>query len=418
MITDAVSAAERLVRERFPEARAAWLGGSAATGSMTATSDLDITVLLAAKPAPFRESLTVDEQPVEVFVHTEDSLAFFCAQDRQRRRPTMLRLIGASIVVVDADGSGKRFQEWFHHLDREGPPVLTVEEVEAARYVVTDLLDDLRVGGPEALSIAATLWRETAELLLGAHSRWSGTGKWLLRELTALDADHHTSHADALLSGLAATGRGDITTMQAAVSSALAAVGGPVFDGYRRAGADPPIEALSQPLLEGEGVVLRPFASTDADIVIEAGLDPLIPSITTVSARGNRADALEYIHNQHSRAKNATGWSYAIADAATDGAVGQIGLRRRDIEHGRASVGYWVAPSHRRRGYAGRALRVITDWAATLPEITRLELYVEPFNESSWRAAESAGYRREGLLQRWQIVDGQPRDMYMYAKIA
>lgn len=57
--------------------------------------------------------------------------------------------------------------------------------------------------------------------------------------------------------------------------------------------------------------------------------------------------------------------------------------------------------------------------AATLPDITRLELYVEPFNEPSWRAAESAGYRREGLLlQRWQIIDERPRDMYMYAKIA
>jgi RimJ/RimL family protein N-acetyltransferase len=91
-------------------------------------------------------------------------------------------------------------------------------------------------------------------------------------------------------------------------------------------------------------------------------------------------------------------------------------LRRRDIEHGRASVGYWVAASHRRRGYAGRALRVLTDWAATLSDITRLELYVEPFNEPSWRAAESAGYRREGLLHRWQVVAGEPRDMYMYAK--
>ncbi|WP_280273190.1 nucleotidyltransferase domain-containing protein [Nocardia wallacei] len=56
MKPDDFELAEQLVRERFPEARAAWLGGSMADGTATATSDLDITVLLAGPPAPYRES--------------------------------------------------------------------------------------------------------------------------------------------------------------------------------------------------------------------------------------------------------------------------------------------------------------------------------------------------------------------------
>jgi GNAT superfamily N-acetyltransferase len=212
---------------------------------MTSTSDLDITVLLPSKSASFRESLTVGGQPVELFVHTGESLRFFCDQDRRRRRPTMLRLIGTSIVVIDADGIGRRLQERFHRLDREGPPALSAEEIDDARYAVTDLLDDLSTGGSEALSIAATLWRETAELVLGANARWCGTGKWLQRELQALDADRGTDHASALLFGLAAVSRGDVTAMETAVNAALAAVGGRFFDGYRRDGdaaMRPPIE--------------------------------------------------------------------------------------------------------------------------------------------------------------------------------
>jgi len=267
MVTqDAVSTAEQLVRERFPDARAAWLGGSAATHSMTSTSDLDITVLLPSDPAPFRESLTVQKQPVELFVHTEDSLRSFCSQDRRRRRPTLMRLIGTSIVLIDTDGIGRRLQEQFHHLDREGPPALSAEEVVAARYAVTDLLDDLSNGGPEALSVAATLWQEAAELLLGANGRWSGTGKWLLRELRALDADRDTNHADALMRGLSAVSRGDIGPMQDAVSAALAPVGGRLFDGYRRTGTNSP--ALLPLRQDGESVVLPPFADTDADVII------------------------------------------------------------------------------------------------------------------------------------------------------
>jgi predicted nucleotidyltransferase len=66
-----VVVAECLVMQRFPEARAAWLGGSVAAGEQTSTSDLDITVLLGGPPAPFRSSEVVDGWPVEFFVQTE-----------------------------------------------------------------------------------------------------------------------------------------------------------------------------------------------------------------------------------------------------------------------------------------------------------------------------------------------------------
>ena len=39
---------------------------------------------------------------------------------------------------------------------------------------------------------------------------------------------------------------------------------------------------------------------------------------------------------------------------------------------------------------------------------------VEPWNEGSWRAAERAGFVREGLLRSWQRVGDERRDMYMY----
>jgi len=72
-------------------------------------------------------------------------------------------------------------------------------------------------------------------------------------------------------------------------------------------------------------------------------------------------------------------------------------------------------PPHRRRGYTTAALDAISRWGLALDGIDRLELYVEPWNEGSWRAAERAGYHREGLLRRWQYVGPERRDMYMYS---
>ncbi|MDQ0075873.1 RimJ/RimL family protein N-acetyltransferase [Arthrobacter oryzae] len=60
----------------------------------------------------------------------------------------------------------------------------------------------------------------------------------------------------------------------------------------------------------------------------------------------------------------------------------------------------------------------MSSWALRQPGIHRLELYVEPWNEGSWRTADRNGYAREGLLRSWQDVGGERKDMYMYSRLS
>lgn len=162
--------------------------------------------------------------------------------------------------------------------------------------------------------------------------------------------------------------------------------------------------------------MLRTFVAGDAAAVAEAGTDPLSPLITTVPpAPADRTAVRAFIARQHERASSGEGYSFAIADATTDVCLGQIGLW--PLGDGRASVGYWVVDSARRRGVARRALQIVSAWGLALPGLHRLELYVEPWNEGAWRAAEASHYAREGLLRSWQTVGDQRRDMYMYSRL-
>lgn len=164
-------------------------------------------------------------------------------------------------------------------------------------------------------------------------------------------------------------------------------------------------------------VILRAFEFRDAPLIATVATDPLVPLLTTVTTGGTEADAQAYIERQHERLPTGVGYSFAIANADTDEAVGHIGLWTREIDMGRATIGYWVARDFRRRGYLKAALRVLTEWAITHEEIQRLQLSVEPWNEGSWRGAEACGYRREGLLRRWEKVGTELKDMYMYSFI-
>jgi [ribosomal protein S5]-alanine N-acetyltransferase len=176
--------------------------------------------------------------------------------------------------------------------------------------------------------------------------------------------------------------------------------------------------ALVVPALEAGPFRLRPFMLGDLDVVREASADPLIPLITTVPAAFTQDEGRRYIERQWSRAEQGTGYSFAIADAVTDRAVGQAGLWLSSVSEGRASVGYWVAESGRGRRAAAFAVRALVCWGHQARHIPRLELYVEPWNTASIRTAERAGFQREGLLRGWQEVGGERKDMFMYGRLS
>jgi [ribosomal protein S5]-alanine N-acetyltransferase len=176
--------------------------------------------------------------------------------------------------------------------------------------------------------------------------------------------------------------------------------------------------ALIVPTLAAGPFQLRPFKLSDLELVREASTDPLIPLITTVPAAFTENEGRRFIERQWSRAEHGTGYSFAIADAVTDRAVGQVGLWLKNVTEGRASVGYWVAESARGRRTAAFAVGSVVQWAHQELQVPRLELYVEPWNIASIRTAERAGFQREGLLRSWQEVGAERKDMFMYARLS
>ena len=240
-VATAVDDARALVTQWFPEARAAWLGGSVVLGSATPGSDLDVTVLLPGPPAPFRETRRYRDWPVELFVQTETSLAHYLRSDVSGGRPTMPRLVGRSVVLSDTDGSGVRWQQAAHALLAAGPPPLTGDDLASLRYAVTDLLDDVTHAhdAHERLVSAMLLGDEAARLLLRGAGHWCGRGKWVARELAGLDERDGTGwrarHEQALVTAAA----GDVSLLLEFADAVLDRNGGPLLEGHRLDGTDP-----------------------------------------------------------------------------------------------------------------------------------------------------------------------------------
>ncbi|MGH3882875.1 MAG: nucleotidyltransferase domain-containing protein [Pseudonocardiaceae bacterium] len=136
-------AAREIAAQRFPEALAAMLVGSAGTAHCTATSDLDILFFLDGPPAPFRHTTRHAGWIVELFVHTPTSYQRFIERETRERRSPLLHMCGQGRLLVDPDGLGAAVQEEARHLLEAGPAPLNDREREDRRYALTDQLDDL-----------------------------------------------------------------------------------------------------------------------------------------------------------------------------------------------------------------------------------------------------------------------------------
>lgn len=231
---EAIRAARLVAEERYPACGTLLLAGSVVRGQATETSDLDLVVVTVHSEAPFRESFLAHGWPVEAFVHTRASLTRFFASDAQLRIPSLPSMCAEGVTVRDRDGLAGAIKAEAQALLDRGPEPLTAREIEAARYALTDRLDDFlgTMFRGEGIVVAADLATLAAEFVLAYYQQWSGHGKWLVRALRQFDPECAAWMRKALEMYCK---DGTKEELVAFAEAALAPAGGRLFAGFRRA---------------------------------------------------------------------------------------------------------------------------------------------------------------------------------------
>lgn len=163
-------------------------------------------------------------------------------------------------------------------------------------------------------------------------------------------------------------------------------------------------------------LTLRPLAGSDADDVAEACQDletlrwlPIPRPYTLANAEwfiGTFAPALR---------ESGAGIVFAIQSAGR--LAGVVDLKHVNWASRVAEVGYWVAPWARGRGVASRASRALAEWAICDHGFERVELFAATGNIASQRAAEKAGFVREGVARNAGYVHGGRVDLVLFSLV-
>jgi ribosomal-protein-alanine N-acetyltransferase len=111
-----------------------------------------------------------------------------------------------------------------------------------------------------------------------------------------------------------------------------------------------------------------------------------------------------------------SGETYRWICEVDDIPVGHLSLNYVDWTQLSCEVGYMMAPEMRRRGLGRRMVAAVLDlgFAAGLE---RIMAFICTDNPASIRLVERLGFRREGLLRRHAVIEGERRDHYLYAML-
>lgn len=216
--------ARRFVERRFPEADTALIAGSTVRGERTATSDIDLLVfgppeMLGPDEDSRAATYAFEGQVFEVFAYAHEAFERWVERDLAAHRPVLLNML----IEGRAVRGGARLEQlrapW--KPVRAAGPRVDPHELDMRRYIVTDVLDDLRDATDplERNVLAALLFDRLGQLLLLHHGRWLATGKHLPRAMRSWHAERTARLAEPLLAG-------DHHGFAAAAEAELDALGG------------------------------------------------------------------------------------------------------------------------------------------------------------------------------------------------
>lgn len=228
-----ISVVCELKETRYPEADCLLLAGSVVRGEATATSDLDIVVLYQSLPNAYRDSYHFRGWPVEAFVHDLETLTYFIREiDAPTGVPSLAAMVNDGVVVSGQTSLSQSAKAFATTELEKGPSPLSEYQINAARYRITDLIEDIKDARniAEMQATVTVLYEAVADFFFRSQQLWSAKAKTIPRRLEKIDPVFAQHFCNAFAGAFENHTTGGLVTL---AEQLLAPYGGFLFDGYR-----------------------------------------------------------------------------------------------------------------------------------------------------------------------------------------
>jgi RimJ/RimL family protein N-acetyltransferase len=230
---DPLCTIHKLVQERYSAAKSVFWAGSFSQGQGTSASDLDLVIVFDTIPNAYREAFVYDRWPIDAFIHDCGTLRYFFEESRAGNGISGLSymiLNGREVLAPNDFSIG--IKTLAQEILKLGPAVWNKEKIDKERFLITDVLDDIKypVGRDEQSASAARLLEALGQFYFRSQNKWCASGKSIIRYLKNDNPDLATEFTKAFES-LFQTGSS--APLELLVKKILEPYGGLFWDGFR-----------------------------------------------------------------------------------------------------------------------------------------------------------------------------------------
>jgi len=170
--------------------------------------------------------------------------------------------------------------------------------------------------------------------------------------------------------------------------------------------------------LTDDVVTLRPYEFGDAAFLhqaVQESLAELSPWMSWANEKYTLDLASKFV--TVSRAEWGSGglYGFGIFNARTAEFLGGCGLSHIHPVYHFCNLGYWIRSTQHGHGYAGRAAKLVAQFAFERVKLIRAEIVIAKDNSASKRVAEKIGAHYEGILLNRMVVGKAIYDAHMFS---
>lgn len=172
------------------------------------------------------------------------------------------------------------------------------------------------------------------------------------------------------------------------------------------------------PTMDLDDIILREIVDSDAEAYFNYMSRPeMVSFLTEANCPRSLDQALEEVRYWGSLFRNRRSYYWGIALKSNNQLIGTAGFNMISPAHMRAEISYDLDYDYWGCGFMLKSIKNILKFSDLALHLTRVQATVIMDNERSIKVLERCGFTSEGILKKYEIVNGVHKDYYMYARV-